>query len=181
MFSGEGDVFVLLDCCHAVSIAQEKLSQSSRKIELLVATATSRLTPAPGRLSFSSVVIRQLRKVLADQKTVSVVNLHAQLCQLSHQEMTETPVYGDLSSNGEESILLGKFRPPVPQGFRQRPAATLLTVSLSDDLTALEITTWLKRRAPRSISAVKIEALVLKARRAQNLADPSGASYPDLY
>ena len=52
----------------------------------------------------------------------------------------------------------------------------LLKVSLSDDPTGLQIAEWLKTYPPKNVTAVTIEALVLKARRLQGLTD--SAAFP---
>ena len=46
-----------------------------------------------------------------------------------------------------------------------------LRVLLADNVTGLKITQWLKIYPPLNVIAVKIEALILKARRLQSLTD----------
>jgi len=50
--------------------------------------------------------------------------------------------------------------------------------SLSDDLTGLEIANWLKTAPPMNITAVRIEAIVTKARRLQGLVQGPDRVFP---
>lgn len=61
LYAAEGDVLVLLDCCHA---AIKTRGTASGKMEILAACASGARTPAPGKLSFTSVFVRQVRKRL---------------------------------------------------------------------------------------------------------------------
>jgi hypothetical protein len=56
--------------------------------------------------------------------------------------------------------------------FKKKPAGYIVfRASLSDDLDGLQISNWLKTNAPRNVTAVHIEAIVLKARRLQRNLD----------
>jgi serine/threonine protein kinase len=74
-----------------------------------------------------------------------------------------------LSEHDERSIILSPLVAKPPEGFARKkatPAAfIMLTVSLADDPTGLQIANWLRSFPPATIQDVDIEALVLKARR----------------
>lgn len=76
LFSAQGDVLILLDCCHA-TIKSRGFTQG--QMEILAACASGSRVPKPGRLSFTSVLIREIRKQLKAGKTVPVRWLHAHL------------------------------------------------------------------------------------------------------
>ena len=60
----------------------------------------------------------------------------------------------------------------------------MLKVSLAEDPTALRIADWLKTHAPKGVTAVSVEALILKARKLQGLVDqtafPPGSIFSKL-
>jgi hypothetical protein len=89
------------------------------------------------------------------------------------KNLLETPVYFDLSENDERSIILRPLLAKPPDGFARRKATPsafmMLTVSLADDPTGLQIANWLRSFPPSIVQDVEIEGLVLKARRLEGL------------
>lgn len=84
----------------------------------------------------------------------------------------ETPQYADLARKNPRSIVLQPLRTLGNQGFVTKPSSyLLLKVSLAEDPTGLRIAEWLKTHPPEGVTAVSVEALVLKARRLQGLVD----------
>lgn len=85
----------------------------------------------------------------------------------------ETPVYFDLSENDERSIILRPLLAKPPVGFVSKKAIPsafmMLTISLADDPTGLQIANWLRSFPPSIIQDVEIDGLVLKARRLEGL------------
>ena len=81
-----------------------------------------------------------------------------------------SPVRFDLSKHEQRSIIL---KPLSPEGFARKSKPTssfmLLSVSLEDDPTGLQIARWLKSFPPKAIKGVDIEALVLRARGLEDL------------
>ena len=71
-----GDVLVILDCCHA---AVKTRGEKEGKMEILAACGSGSRVPAPGRLSFTSVLIRQIRKRLKCGDAMNVRWLHNHL------------------------------------------------------------------------------------------------------
>ena len=84
--------------------------------------------------------------------------------------MIVTPIYFDLSDQDQRSIVL---KPLLPRGFsrkqRQASSLLLLNISLRDDFTGTQIANWFKSFPPEVIEDVNIEALLLKARKLENL------------
>ncbi|CAG8976207.1 hypothetical protein HYALB_00011138 [Hymenoscyphus albidus] len=171
LYAAEGDVLVILDCCHA---ALRTSGTKKGKMEVLAASASGSRVPAPGRLSFTSVLIRQIRKRLQSRQGFSLRWLHKHLWDdTTHPGLTETPIYFDLSEHDERSIILSPLIARPPEGFAKKravPAAyVILTVSLADDPTGLQIANWLRSFPPPTAQDVDIEALVLKARKIEGL------------
>lgn len=74
--NASGDVLVILDCCHA---ALKTRGEKEGKMEVLAACGSGSRVPAPGRLSFTSVLIRQIRKRLNSGDDLNVKWLHNHL------------------------------------------------------------------------------------------------------
>lgn len=80
--AAEGDVLIILDCCHA---AQKTRDGKDTKMEVLAASGSGSVTPGPGRLSFTSVMIREIRKYLA--VTRSKLDVPLLTVRLLHQRL----------------------------------------------------------------------------------------------
>lgn len=65
MYTVEGDVLVILDCCYASDI-QRNLTHGHKTYELLAASSRNNTTPRPGPKSFTSDLIKSLRELLKD-------------------------------------------------------------------------------------------------------------------
>ncbi|KAA8911285.1 kinase-like domain-containing protein [Sphaerosporella brunnea] len=172
LYAAQSDILILLDCCHA---ALKTRGGKDSKMEILAASASGSCTPAPGRLSFTSVLIRQVRKrlKLGPNAEFTIRWLHKHLFDDKIDFLLETPVYFDLSNEDQSSIVLKPLLLAPPSGFARKaiPPSSfmLLKVSLVDDPTGLQIANWLKSFSPKNIRAVDIEGLVLKARRLEGL------------
>lgn len=73
----KGDVLVILDCCRAALRTQ---GETEGKMEILAACGSDSRVPAPGRFSFTSVLIRQVQKRLKSGKEISIKWLHNHEC-----------------------------------------------------------------------------------------------------
>ncbi|KAL9094149.1 MAG: hypothetical protein Q9165_003564 [Trypethelium subeluteriae] len=168
-----GDVLLILDCCNAGQVSEPEKPQG--KLELLAATGKKVLTPGPGPLSFTTLVTKMVRRLLRVDQEITVIHLHSRLAQST--KTTETPVYFDLARSHSRSITIRPLVTPKHAGFIQKPSSfILLKASLADDPTGLQIAHWLKAFPPRNLLAVNIEAVVLKARRLQELHDTQAIS-----
>lgn len=65
LFAAEGDVLLILDCCHASLITKGRKDEGGR-FELIAASAIGRLTPVPGPSSFTKALIRLLKNHVED-------------------------------------------------------------------------------------------------------------------
>lgn len=96
--------------------------------------------------------------------------------------VVETPQYADLARSNPRSIVLQPLKPLQHEGFVKKPSSFLmLKVSLAEDPTGMRIAEWLKTHPPEGVTAVSVEALVLKARKLQGLVDhtafPPGSTF----
>lgn len=69
-------MLVILDCCHA---ALKTRGTKDGKMEILAACGSGSKVPEPGRLSFTSILIRQIRRQLKLRPTMSIKWLHNHL------------------------------------------------------------------------------------------------------
>lgn len=84
--------------------------------------------------------------------------------------MIETPIYTNFARNVPTSIFLQRLRAPQHSGFIPKPASIVIfRASLTGDPTALQLAQWFKTCPPKDVTAVDIEAIVLKARRLQGI------------
>jgi hypothetical protein len=89
----------------------------------------------------------------------------------------ETPFWKPMGSEFVTSIPIKKLQPPSDPRFRRKPAGYIyFRTSLLDDLEGIEIANWLKTNAPPNVTAVAIEAVVVKARRLQGNLDQNAFS-----
>ncbi|KAL8958833.1 MAG: hypothetical protein Q9193_004184 [Seirophora villosa] len=125
LYDAVGDVLTIFDCCSAAVVS--KGDKDGGKYEMLGASAKRVRTPEPGKSSFTSILIKHIRKRLKRAQQINVRDLHGELLESSQ-----------------------------------------LT---AEDPTGLRIAEWLKTHPPDGVTAVSVEALVLKARRLQGLVD----------
>ena len=64
-----GDVLLILDCCHA---ATKYRHLKDGKMEVLAACGSGSRVPAPGRLSFTTVLVREVKKRLRTHPSFSI-------------------------------------------------------------------------------------------------------------
>lgn len=64
------DVLVLLDCCYAATKIYRKFENG--QFEILAASGSGSRVPKPGRLSFTSVLIRELKRQIDAGKDVPI-------------------------------------------------------------------------------------------------------------
>lgn len=76
LYNARGDVLVILDCCHA---ALKTRGSKDGKMEVLAACGSGSRVPKPGKLSFTSILIRQLRARVNLGQTINIRSLHSLL------------------------------------------------------------------------------------------------------
>ncbi|KAL2673771.1 hypothetical protein Neosp_012215 [[Neocosmospora] mangrovei] len=173
LFSAPGDVLLILDCCNASLIALGSKDEGSR-FELIAASAKDGKTPVPGTKSFTTTLTKLL-KLHADEG-ISSENLSSELRE--HRKITETPVFHNFVRKSPTSIQLQRLSEEA--GFMTKPSGYLwFRVSLSGDVTGTQIAEWLKSAPPKHATAVRIEAIVSRARRIQE-AFPKRSVFQDL-
>ncbi|OCL01655.1 hypothetical protein AOQ84DRAFT_443881 [Glonium stellatum] len=166
LYAALGDVLLVLDCCNAALIKGGEKPQG--KFELLAASAKGVKTPLPGRTSYTSLLIKKLRKHV--DKGITARGLNHLL--MTDSRITETPIHTDFAQNVPTSITLQRLRVPQHQGFIPKPSSVVMfRASLTGDPTGIQIAQWLKTCPPKNVTAVDIEAVVLKARKLQGLVD----------
>ncbi|RMJ16568.1 hypothetical protein CDV36_003721 [Fusarium kuroshium] len=173
LFSAPGDVLLILDCCNASLIALGSKDEGSR-FELIAASAKDGRTPVPGTKSFTTTLTKLL-KLHADEG-ISSENLSSELRE--HRKITETPVFHNFVRKSPTSIRLQRLN--EENRFMEKPSSYLwFRVSLSGDVTGTQIAEWLKSAPPKHATAVRIEAIVSRARRIQE-AFPKGSVFQEL-
>ncbi|KAK4231614.1 kinase-like domain-containing protein [Podospora fimiseda] len=172
LYLAKGDIVLILDCCHAMNRTRQKIQG---KMEILAACGFGAIVPGPGKHSFTSALMRQLRAHLRKDTVITIKWLSVHLWdEETRPDPTQSPAYFQLGD--QPSIVLKRLTSP-PTGFtnkRDLPSSfMLLKVSLADDPSGLQIATWLSSFRPKMVQKVDIEALILKARTLENIKDYS--------
>jgi hypothetical protein len=81
LLDAAGDVLVLLDCCHAALVDGGRKPEG--KFELLAATTKGAQALMPGKFSFTTLLIREIRKRLNKREVVSIRDMHADLKKIA--------------------------------------------------------------------------------------------------
>lgn len=153
-------MLLILDCCYAAQAARDR-GPTSHRFLLLSAAAKGRKTPGVGDKSFTTLLIKQIRLLLAAKGFVSIPQLHRQLASRDSQ-CTETPIFFDMLPN--EQITPMNLRPlrqvstkPNSLVERKPHASVTLKLTLPQGLgldSALKITDWLRNTAPTEIGDI---------------------------
>ncbi|KAF2112294.1 hypothetical protein BDV96DRAFT_689587 [Lophiotrema nucula] len=174
LVNAKGDVLVLLDCCHAATKSYRSFVNG--QFEILAASSSGSRVPKPGRLSFTSILIRELRTQLNAGKDIPIRWLGNHLWNnMAQPALTESPQYFTLASHDLPTIRLAPLYAPLPTEFarvNQLPSSfALLSVSFTENPTARQIADWLKSYPPNIVREVNIEGLILKAQLIKGLND----------
>ena len=158
-------MLLVLDCCHATLITRG-VKQRGR-FEVLAACAKGLETPLPGSESFTQALLTAMSEEVIRTGTTA-----HKLRVMIEQHAAQTPFWDSIGSNAVTSIPIRRLQPRSFPGFMRKPTGYLFfRASLVDDLDGLKISDWLKTNAPPNVTAVNIEAIVLKARRLQKTID----------
>ncbi|KAH7110733.1 hypothetical protein EDB81DRAFT_370136 [Dactylonectria macrodidyma] len=167
LFSAACDVLLILDCCHASLITKGSKDEGSR-FELIAASAKGVKTPMPGSKSFTKALTQLLKEHAIEG--ISSESLTSKLRE--HAKITETPVFHNFVRTSPTNIRLQRLA--EVDRFIQKPKGYLLfRVSLSGNVTGMQIAEWLKSAPPQNVTAVNIEAIVSRACQIQALVDNS--------
>ncbi|KAF8851256.1 hypothetical protein BDZ45DRAFT_750839 [Acephala macrosclerotiorum] len=166
--AADGDMLLLLDCCHA-SLAARSLR--SPEIEILAACAMNLTTAGVGRRSFTSAIISQLKEVSRASCSISVLALHSWLSS-DLAGLSESPFhFGSAKSHGGSIVLKPLPQPPMPQSIlihpRESVASITLRVQFLEDPEVKELASWVKTSAPSSVAAIDIERALFHRQKLQ--------------
>lgn len=145
--NAHSDVFVLLDCCYAATKISREFENG--QFEILAASSSGSRVPKPGRLSFTSVLIRELKKQIDAGKDVPIRWLQTHLWSASTppaltgkqqfsltklmnaNSVRESPQYFTLVKRDLPTIRLAPLTAKIAPGFAQKqPAASSFALSL---------------------------------------------------
>lgn len=161
--NAEGDVLFIFDCCHASLAAKER---NKGKWELLAASPAGGATPCPGPFSFTQHFVDVLQAARKERDGLQVVELQ----YLIHQKSEQTPVYFNLRSEPENSILLRPLKLETSNAFGTGPAdkvapgsAFTFTISVLEPPSkrnVQQLGEWIKTTAPKAVSAIKVDRII---------------------
>lgn len=159
----EGDVLFVFDCCHASLAAKER---NKGKLELLAASPGGGVTPCPGPFSFTQHFVDELQAARKERNGIRVVELQ----YLIHQKSEQTPVYFNLRSEPENSILLQPVKLKISNdldtglGDQVNPgSAFTFTISVLEPPSkrnVQQLGEWIKTTAPKGVSAITIDRII---------------------
>lgn len=156
--SVSADVLFIFDCCHASQAAK---ARKKGTLELLAASSAGGKTPGPGKYSFTRYVVDELREAVLEKGSLQVSELHAKVNRRTMETTKITPVHFTLRPDPLPSIIL---RPIVQSKSPLSPLGSFtFTISVSEapsHQTVRQLAEWIKRTAPNTISAVKIDRIL---------------------
>lgn len=82
LYDAVGDVLVVLDCCNAALVVEGEKDEG--KFEILGASAKGIRTPEPGKSSFTTILIKHIKRSLNSGKDINVRGIHGELLRKSH-------------------------------------------------------------------------------------------------
>jgi hypothetical protein len=157
------EVFLVLDCCFGAQAGRTSRSSVPPNVELLAACAMNLQTPLPNSKSFTKALIKELKAMLESGGDITVLQVFK---NLAHRDagLAQTPIHFGLEGK-RGTIHLDRF-PTETVTFLNKEASTLtLQVSLLNPLTdqkALkEVIDWLRDCAPRTVSTLSVERVML--------------------
>lgn len=89
LYDASGDVLTILDCCSAALAS--KGDKLGAKFEILGASAKGFRTPEPGKSSFTTILIKHIRKSLKKTQQVNARSLHGELLESSQLTGIQVP------------------------------------------------------------------------------------------
>lgn len=161
--NAEGDVLFVFDCCHASLAAKER---DKGKWELLAASPAGGATPCPGPFSFTQHFVDELQAAQKERNGLQVVELQ----YLIHQKSEQTPVYFNLRSEPENSILLRPLTLETGNDIDSGPidkiapgSAFTFTISVLEPPSrrnVQQLGEWIKTTAPKAVSAITVDRII---------------------
>ena len=172
IFAADSDVLLMFDCCYA---AQAARGRENRAVEILAASGIKGMTPPPGDYSFTTIAIRVMERMLQAEKKIVIYNLFKRLLQ---DTGTDEEVYGEpfhlflVERDGSIVLRPCQDSPSLSSNDRLGPPIALLSLSISlsqqpNTIIIKQLGKWLKASAPRTISAITVEELILRTEHIQ--------------
>jgi len=82
LYDAVGDVLVVLDCCNAALVVEGEKDEG--RFEILGASAKGIRTPEPGKSSFTTILIKHIKRSLNSGKDINVRGIHGELLRKPH-------------------------------------------------------------------------------------------------
>lgn len=181
LVQAKADILLILDCCFAAQNLRNSGRVLPANVEVLAACASRLITPAPGKSSFTSAVIREIQMALDENRAVIVKDLYSMLGR-ADRRLAQTPQYHPLQAN--KSIRLDVLNAKVLAQKRHRNSLATMGLQIDvdspvNDVIMDEILDWLKLNAPREISNVQIVRIVNQAQILKRFASGKTAHRED--
>jgi hypothetical protein len=152
----DSDVLVILDCCYASQAARSE-SPIPRNVELMAACGMNTKTVIPGKKSFTTIFIQEVKDALAKQQTVKISDIHRKLSS-KDSGFFQSPIHFSLGSHNSSICL-------EPQGqiatIASRSSEDVASLTLRFSMRGVdempEVIKWIKRNPPRVISKVEVQ------------------------
>ena len=137
-------------------------------VELVAACAMGVKTIRPGKRSFTTILIEELRNLLKESKKAEVNDVVNGLAS-RYANCRETPVHFSGFNKGKGTICLEPLNlPSTSTRTNQEKALMTLQVSLRDtlnDRTITEMVDWLSLLAPRLVSNLTVQDVIVSTGR----------------
>ncbi|KAL2054233.1 hypothetical protein ABVK25_005374 [Lepraria finkii] len=163
----DADVLLLLDCCHGSQSARDKIG-----FELLAGCAMKRQTLPPGPYSFTTILLREMEKLLMRNNEVAIAELYHHLIR-SRAGLSETPIYvPSIGEGAREAICLSPIGhekdageiDDINQDLYSLWVKIQVSGPLNDDVEMLKtLTNYLRRGLPQIIVGMNVEEIIARA------------------
>ena len=172
----QGPIWLILDCCYAAQAARDLERVVPVNVELLAACCMGRKTPLASYHSFTSALMRLLKKGLQGEDSSLTVNQIFDALVSRKAELADTPFRESLGSQPEtitlRRLVSSKTKLVVPKAQSSVHLSLLLDKRMDDSLLQ-EIVTFLKDGAPRAICGVECSRIVNFVEAANEYIHPS--------
>ncbi len=158
---GEADVVLFLDCCYAGQAARDHGSHGPR-VDLLAAAGMGVKTFAPSSQSFTTALIKELKRALEGRKGVSIEQLCRNLAR-AEARLIATPVYVPIEIGHQRSIRLEVLKPQASSGSTPRSTSITGFQAGKNQVRSCEnVLQWLKTIPLPTVPNCNIEDIIAK-------------------
>lgn len=170
--SSNGDVLLLLDCCHAGQAARDR---SAHKFQLLAAATMNLVTPGPtaSHKSFTSVLISELTALAVEPNGFLVSELHARMVR-KEAGLQQQPFLAFIAGSSFGSIRLKALTDNSQEQSTGVGQYAELEVRLSLFKKPTigdkeQILRWMTANRPTSISSIQVERVFELAQASERI------------